>query len=306
MNYKGGVGKTTLTANIGAQLANEGKRVLLLDLDPQANLTLSFLSFDEWRNFDREERTIKHWYDEFLDNNLNSPFKELIISPNEVNLQLMNDYDSQGYLDLICSHLELINVDMELSSRLGGSTERSIRSNYLRVLSLLRKNLEDLRNEYDVILIDCPPNFNLVTQNAIVASDHYIVPAKADYLSTLGINTLIRHIEELKKNYNHYLSQAERFDLEEIAPRMLGVIFTMVSYYGLQPISIHRDYIAQIRGDHPTFNYYLRENKTLYAQAPELGVPVVLQNVSKDQDIVIRELKELVEEIKTRIKVAGG
>jgi len=225
MNYKGGVGKTTVTSNLAAELAHQGKRVLLIDLDPQANLTLSFVSFEEWRNLDQQKRTIKDWYDEFLDHNTNAPLRNSIITPYQVNNRLHSFFNEEGKIDLICSHLELIHVDMELSSRLGGPTDRAIRGNYLRVLSLLKRNLDSLREEYDVILIDCPPNFNIVTQNAMVASDYYIVPAKADYLSTLGIHTLIRHIHILKDKYNHHLRQGDANQLTEISPEIVGCGF---------------------------------------------------------------------------------
>ena len=196
INYKGGVGKTTLTANIAAELAFRGRRVLLVDLDPQTNLTLSFIDLDTWRQLDSQGRTIKHWYDEFLDADLDEPLRDLIITPTRVNNKLRS-LNSTGHIDLISSHLELINLDMELATRYGGNSERTIRSSFLRLFSRLKRGLEEVRDEYDLVLIDCPPNFNIVTQNAIIASDMYLVPAKADFLSTLGIDQLVRHIEAL-------------------------------------------------------------------------------------------------------------
>jgi chromosome partitioning protein len=297
MNYKGGVGKTTVTSNLAAELANQGKRVLMIDLDPQANLTLSFVSFEEWRNLDQQKRTIKDWYDEFLDHNTNAPLRNSIITPYQVNNRLHSFFNPEGKVDLICCHLELIHVDMELSSRLGGPTDRSIRGNYLRVLSLLKRNLHSLREEYDVILIDCPPNFNIVTQNAMVASDYYIVPAKADYLSTLGIHTLIRHIHLLRDKYNHYLSQGDSSQLTKISPEMLGVVFTMISTNGKKPIMIQQEYMRQVRNDFHIFSSYLRESKTLYADAPASGIPVVLKKASRQQEEIINEIQNLVKEI---------
>nr|WP_053217028.1 AAA family ATPase [Virgibacillus senegalensis] len=296
MNYKGGVGKTTLTANIAAEMAKTGMEVLLVDLDPQANLTLSFISIEQWQNLDRLERTVKHWYDAYLDKDEDMSLKDLIISPPMVNSRLDTDPES-GRIDLICSHLELINVDMELSSRLGGNTDRTIRSNYLRVLTRLKNKLDEIKGEYDVIIIDCPPNFNLITQNAIVASDFYIVPAKADYLSTLGINTLIRHVEELKRKFNQYSRQSNDPDTSTISPHMLGVIFTMVSYRNQQPISAQSDYINQIKRDRHCFTNFLRESKTIFAHAPESGIPVVLQRKNEQQELICKEVNGMVNEI---------
>ncbi|MCL7746831.1 ParA family protein [Halalkalibacter alkaliphilus] len=295
MNYKGGVGKTTLSANLAAELAFRGKKVLLIDLDPQTNLTLSFLSFDEWRNYDRKGRTIKHWYDQFLDQDIDSALTELIVTPSRVNLQLQA-YDSVGRLDLICSHLELINVDMELSSRLGGNTDRTIRSNYLRVMSRLKTKLDENKGEYDAVIIDCPPNFNLVTQNAMVASDFYIVPAKADYLSTLGIDTLSKHVAELTKKYNLYTSEIDHSEWRDIDPKMLGIVFTMVSYYGQKPIAVQQEYITQVKREYHCLTHFLREGQTLFAGAPEFGIPVVLKQGSSHQNIRT-ELVELVSEM---------
>jgi chromosome partitioning protein len=304
MNYKGGVGKTTLSANIAAEMAFRGKKVLLLDLDAQTNLTLSFVSVEEWQHYDRQERTIKHWYDQYLDYHMDASLRELIITPSRVNVQLRL-FESEGRIDMICSHLELINVDMELSSGLGGQTERMMRSNYLKVLSRLRNKLVELKDEYDVILIDCPPNFNLVTQNAIVASDSYIVPAKADYLSTLGISTLVRHINELTKKYNHYSFDQDGLEHQMISPHLLGVIFTMISYYKQQPISVQREYIAQVNREekYRPFRQCLRENQSLFAGAPEYGIPVVLKKGSGQQEQVREELAGLVNEIMKRANI---
>lgn len=302
MNYKGGVGKTTLSANIAAEIANRGKKVLMVDLDPQANLTLSFMNIDEWQNHDRQGRTIKHWFDEFLDRDDDASLRDLIITPSQVNDRLVN-----GRMDMICSHLELINVDMELSSRLGGNTDRTIRSNYLRVLSRFRNKLAEIKDEYDVVLIDCPPNFNLVTQNALAASDGYIVPAKADYLSTLGINTLLRHVNELTTKFNQFCGEADYAEVKKISPQMLGVIFTMVSFYNQEPTAVQKEYIIQIKREHRCFHYLLRENKTLFAMAPETGIPVVLNHRGNIlQENIRDEIKGIVSELMTLLKMNDG
>lgn len=87
---------------------------------------------------------------------------------------------------------------------LRGASERQQRNNFLKVHSFLKKGLETLDTIYDYILIDCPPNFNIVTKNALIASDFFIVPAKADYLSTLGIEQLQKHTKDLLSHYNKY------------------------------------------------------------------------------------------------------
>ena len=97
-----------------------------------------------------------------------------------------------GQIDLICSHLALLNVDLELATLLGGANMQQSKRNYIKVHGKLRMAIEALgeQGHNDIVLLDCPPNFNIVTKNAIVASQHIVIPAKPDYLSTLGIDYL--------------------------------------------------------------------------------------------------------------------
>ncbi|CUP24467.1 chromosome segregation ATPase [Clostridium baratii] len=298
INYKGGVGKTTLTANVAAELAFRGKRVLVVDLDPQTNLTLSFIELSKWQELDKEGRTIKHWYDEFLDADLDESLKDLIVIPDTVN-RVLGEMNSNGYLHLISSHLELINLDMELATRYGGNSERTIRSSFLRLFSRLKKGLEEVEEDYDLVLIDCPPNFNIVTQNAIIASDMYIVPAKADFLSTLGIDQLVRHIEALTEKYNKYVNEDDSPRWTEINPQLTGVIFTMINIYDGEPIQAQNSYIHQVaRNGYTVFDNYIRNNNTLFASSPEYGVPVALNGNVKGTYLEIRgEVEDVVQEI---------
>jgi chromosome partitioning protein len=299
INYKGGVGKTTLAANLASELAYRGKKVLAIDLDPQANLTFSFYDVDTWRRNYERNKTIKNWYDAFIDEDLDLDLSELIGNPDRINSIIKN-----GKLDLICSHLGLINIDLELATRLGGATPRQNRNNFLRVYSRLKNGLKSLgEKSYDIVIIDCPPNFNIVTRNALVASDAYMVPAKPDYLSTLGIDQLRRHVNQLVTDYNDYARESGEEKWELINPIMFGVIFTMIAIRSGEPISAQRDYIAQVRRlDIPTFTSMIRENKTIYADAPEYGVPVVIQRVSgKTYEDVQEELELLTTEFNGKV-----
>ncbi|TYQ14842.1 UNVERIFIED_CONTAM: chromosome partitioning protein [Acetivibrio alkalicellulosi] len=303
INYKGGVGKTTLTANVAAELAFRGKKVLLVDLDPQTNLTLSFIDLEKWQKLDKESKTIKHWYDQFLDADLDESLSNLIVTPNKVNNKLKK-MSCTGYVHLISSHLELINLDMELATRYGGNSERTIRSSFLRLFSRLKKGLEAVQADYDLVLIDCPPNFNIVTQNAIIASDMYLVPAKADFLSTLGIDQLVRHIDALTTKYNNYVEE-DGSRWSQINPQLTGVIFTMINIYNGNPIQAQNSYIHQVsRAGYEVFERFIRNNNTLFANPPEYGVPVALREDVDGIYLDIREeIEKVVDELISRAKI---
>ena len=301
INYKGGVGKTTIAANLAAELGWRGNNVLLIDLDPQASLTFSFLEVDEWQSLYANSNTIRNWYDAFIDADQDTQLTNLIITPPDVNQHI------DGQVDLICSHIALINVDLELATRLGGATLRQSKTNYLRVHSRLRDGLEEssIADQYDYVLIDCPPNFNIVTKTAIVASDRILIPTIPDYLSTLGIEQLSRHVSELVRDFNEYVA-ASGGSGSYINPSILGVVLTMLRNYSGQPIQAQASYIDTIRelGIH-VFESFVRRNDTMHADAREDGMPVVLRTVHGQTYLSVRnELEALTSEFVDRLQ--GG
>ena len=302
INYKGGVGKTTVTANLAAELAWRGLRVLALDLDSQASLTFSFIQPHEWRADYEQDRTIKAWFDSFEDR---APIElaSLVCRPPRM-LEIMGD--REGELGLIPSHLGLINVDLELATELGGGSLDKAKRRFLSVHRRLRDGLSSIADDYDVVLIDCPPNFNIVTKNAIAASDYVLVPAKPDYLSTLGIDYLIRSIDQLLSDYNEF---ARTSDERDVAPRLMGVVFTMIQVSSGRPIGAQRQYIQQVKeledeegNSMPVFRTWIRANNTIFADAPEYGVPVVLTNQNaRTYRTIIQELEQFVDEFQERL-----
>ena len=299
MNYKGGVGKTTLTSNISAELAYRGNKVLMIDLDPQSSLTFSFVNPDDWKTALSENRTIKNW---FVDEEKDAPeFRSLIVAPQLVN-QIFKEKGC-GFLHLLASHLDVINVDLEMAALIQGNSRKQQRKSFFKVYARLKKGIETLGNKYDYVIIDCPPNFNIVTKNAIIASEYVLVPAKPDYLSTLGITYLERNLDELIEEYNYFVEQPsdgnDQFD--KIRPKILGVVFTMVQLYGEYPISVQRQYIREVRRSGvPAFKSYMRENKTIFAEAPQYLVPVVVEKRGTRRDIV-KEMEDIVTELIEKI-----
>ncbi|MCL4124719.1 UNVERIFIED_CONTAM: hypothetical protein GTU68_004812, partial [Idotea baltica] len=165
LNQKGGVGKTTTSVNLGAALANQGKKVLLIDMDAQSNLTTHLgLSGTE------DPHTI---YDVLKGN---KGIKEVIIKRSE-------------NLDVAPSSLLLSAADLEL----GGQVGREL---------LLKKGMAPIINDYDAIVIDCPPALGLLTLNALAAVHKVIVPVQSEYLALHGVRQLLDTIDQVRSVYN--------------------------------------------------------------------------------------------------------
>lgn len=283
INYKGGVGKTTITSNLAAGLATKGYKVLAIDLDPQSNLTLSFIQIKNFEKNYAEKKTIRNW---FKEDTKTKKFKNLIVKPEKLDNENLN---------LICSHIGLINTDIELATRMNGATNESQKSNYINTHSILKKGLQEIEKEnYDIVLIDCPPSFNIVTRNALVASDYYMVPIKLDYLSTLGLEELKKHIDGLRQDYNSNIENEDEY----MRPQLIGVVCNMVSKKLNSVITEEEKYIEKVKKSNcMMFRSMLRENKTIHASSPKEGIPAILKKVNGiTHKYVKQELEELVDE----------
>ena len=170
-NQKGGVGKTCTTLNLGIGLALKGKEVLLIDLDPQANLTMSL----GWTNPDEQATTISTL--------LHKTANEQAIEPGEGILR-----HPEG-VDLIPSSIQLSGYEANLLGEFGRE-------------SVLRQYIDGVRPLYDYILIDCMPSLNILTINALVAADSVLIPTQPQFFSTAGLQMLFQTIHRVQRKLN--------------------------------------------------------------------------------------------------------
>ena len=171
LNIKGGVGKTTSTINLASTLAEEGKKVLIVDIDAQSNSTMLFKAYDI------DALSVS---DILLDKNINV---EDVIKG--------TDFDN---IDVLPSNISL------------AFTEKKILLDVTRnQQNRLKKALEQVEDKYDYCLIDCPPSLNMITINALVASDEVIVPIKIDKFALDGLGYLLESINEIKDEFNENL-----------------------------------------------------------------------------------------------------
>lgn len=211
LNHKGGVGKTTSAINIGAGMVELGKRVLLIDLDPQANLTVSL-------GIPRQRYTIY----------------EALRGESE-----LVPYTVKDGLDVVISTLDLSGAEMELINEAGREF-------------ILRELFEPINEDYDYIIIDCPPSLGLLTLNALTSSNFVIIPLQTEFLALQGLAKIKQVIDKVRFRLNKKL---------EIA----GVIATM---YDSRKV-LNRDVVETIRKyfGEKVFDTLIRDNVAL-AEAP--------------------------------------
>lgn len=206
LNHKGGVGKTTSAINIGAGLVELGKRTLLIDLDPQANLTLSL-------GIPRQKVTI---YEALRGEAELEPFSY-----------------KEG-LDVITSSLDLSSAEMELINEAGREY-------------ILRELFETVIEDYDFIIIDCPPSLGLLTLNALTCSDYVYIPLQTEFLALQGLAKIKQIIDKVRFRLNKKLQIggviATMYDQRKVLNR--DVVETIKKYFGKKVFdTLIRDNVA--------------------------------------------------------------
>lgn len=170
VNQKGGVGKTTTAVNLASAVAAMGKKVLLVDMDSQANATSSF---------GISQKKVEHTIYDILINNVD--IKDVIVT---------SKFDS---VDVVPSHIDLAGAEIEMVV----TDNREF---------LLKNSLNSIRHLYDFIFIDCPPSLGLLTLNALGASNSILIPIQPEYFALEGVSKLINTVRQVKKRINPSLT----------------------------------------------------------------------------------------------------
>jgi len=239
VNQKGGTGKTTSTINIAAGLSNKGFKVLAIDLDPQGSLTAS-LGVDTYN------------------------------SPNTIYEALNGQIKAQDCIikknfDIMPSDIRLSGAEIELSSTPGRET-------------ILKEVLDPVSNNYDYILIDCPPSLTLLTLNGLVAAKEIYITLQPEYLALLGMSQLIKTIETVKKRLNPSLE-------------VTGIIITMYDSRKILNKEVIENVETYFKGK--LFNTRIRNNVAL-AEAPAQGLDIFSykpgSNGAEDYNNLVNEI----------------
>lgn len=241
INLKGGVGKTTTTVAMAETLsAVFGKRVLVIDLDPQTNATTVLIGEEKWRKLNAKEHTLARLFKDALEPN----DKRFDI---EATLQRkVSDVGDADTVDLLPSSLDLIDVQDQLASTPGGKFHS------VNPIELLWRAVKKRLDDYDVVIVDCPPNLGIITLNGLRISQGYVIPTIPDHLSTYGIPQIATRVAEFSSEI-----------AEDIDP--LGVIVTKYQANS----TVHNNVLKNLRAskDAPVFETIIRQANQVAAAA---------------------------------------
>lgn len=223
INYKGGVGKTTTTVGLAEMLSAEfNKKVLVIDLDPQTNATTVLIGEDRWRELNDAGHTLATLFDDALRPDGDPPKFDV-----EATLQRrVSPVSEVRSVDLLPSSLDLIDVQDRLGSMSSGRFYSNVPT------ELLRRAVRPLLDDYDYVLVDCPPNMGIVTLNGLRISHGYIIPTIPDVLSTYGIPQIQARVRAFADNLGETIHE-------------VGIVVTKFRAAS----TVHRATVARLQDD---------------------------------------------------------
>lgn len=242
INLKGGVAKTTTTVALAETLASQfGKRVLVIDLDPQTNATVMLIGEKRWRMLNEKGFTLATLFKDALEDPENKTF-----NLDKTLQKAVSDVQGAEKIDLLPSSLDLIDVQDKLASAPTGQFYS------VTPIDLLRLAVKAKLEDYDLVLVDCPPNLGIITLNGLRISEGYIIPTVPDFLSTYGIPQIIKRVG----NFSREIA-------EKITP--IGIVIT--KYQGNS--TTHMNVSKDLRGknDPPVFDTVIRQADQFAAAA---------------------------------------
>ncbi|ODP28510.1 Sporulation initiation inhibitor protein Soj [Paenibacillus nuruki] len=184
INLKGGVAKTTTTVGLAQTLSGAfNKRVLVIDLDPQTNATTMLIGEEKWFSLNQAGHTISTLFEDAIDDCNNFDLSKTL-------QKSVGNISEVKSVDLLPSSLNLINLQDRLITMPAGKYQTR------NPVNILRRGIKEITNDYDYVLIDCPPNLGYITLNGLRISDGYIIPTIPDVLSTYGIPQIVTRIAE--------------------------------------------------------------------------------------------------------------
>lgn len=252
INLKGGVGKSTTTVALAEFLsAVHNKKVLVIDLDPQTNATVMLIGEDRWEKQNEAGQTLAHLFKDALTEDPALHTFDI----NKARIVSVSNVQDVRTVDLLPSSIDLIDVQDRLAGMSGGKFYAN------NPVEVLRRATRAIMDEYDYVLIDCPPNLGIVTLNGLRIAHGYIIPTIPDVLSTYGIPQIKTRVAAFAQNIG-----------EAIEP--LGII---VSKYREQS-KVHRDTVKRLpKTKIPIFKTYIPENNQIAASAEYTAVSTLRQ-----------------------------
>ena len=294
VNMKGGVGKTTITVNIATCLAKiHRKKVLVVDLDTQISASLSMISPADFAKCRKENRTLRTLVSQAIER------YGLAVSDPEEKIYQVRDLviphacKVQG-LDLLVGDIDLYDEflvsEMLYNRSLLYEQKQSFQATWSRFEQTLIKGiLAPVMKYYDYIILDCAPGYNLITRSSIIASDFYIMPARPEPLSVVGIQLLERRIEKLREVYR----EDNSVDIE-----LLGIVFSMSAGFTLS--RYYQTFMDRVATDFSSAKIFKTKipNDVNIAKAVDNFIPVSVANPTSSgakafAEITIELLKKL-------------